>query len=452
MLGAHIPQCDTNGNFNSRQVQGSTGYTWCVNQDGVEITNTRTGPGQTPIDCDNVPACLLSLFSATESGSGSLPQCEADGSYSLTQCSASTGACWCVNDGGVEVTSTRSRPGETRLNCTTIPCLRQAFDISQGVIVGSSIPQCETDGSYSARQCGPTGECWCVVPNTGVQIASTVRDAQDVQINCLDLPQCLQSLTSSSGLLGAYRPQCDSDGNYKSRQCHGSTGTCWCVDSTGTEILGTRGITASNSYDCDTVPSCLMMRHSDSGLLGSFTPSCNANGEFYPQQCHGSSGNCWCVNQAGSEITGTRTSPGEIPFDCDHVPLCLQQRTGTARKFGAIGAFRPKCEEDGSFSARQCSGSTGYCWCVSNTGVEIEGSRRAPGEYSISYDCSEYQEKTPSSTFGSPAAMGVLALGGIGVVGAGVFLFYRRRKVARSIVQKSDRDLSHTPLCEVSPM
>ncbi len=31
---------------------------------------------------------------------------------------------------------------------------------------------------------------------------------------------------------------------------------------------------------------------------------------------------------------------------------------------GLIGAFRPSCAEDGSFSEVQCHGSTGYCWCV----------------------------------------------------------------------------------------
>lgn len=29
-----------------------------------------------------------------------------------------------------------------------------------------------------------------------------------------------------------------------------------------------------------------------------------------------------------------------------------------------IGSFCPKCDDDGNFLPRQCSGSTGYCWCV----------------------------------------------------------------------------------------
>ena len=42
-------------------------------------------------------------------------------------------------------------------------------------------------------------------------------------------------------LLGAFVPKCKSDGTYEEKQCHGSTGHCWCVDSSsGVEIKGTR--------------------------------------------------------------------------------------------------------------------------------------------------------------------------------------------------------------------
>ena len=42
-------------------------------------------------------------------------------------------------------------------------------------------------------------------------------------------------------LLGAFKPQCKADGSYEEKQCHGSTGYCWCVESkTGKEIPGTK--------------------------------------------------------------------------------------------------------------------------------------------------------------------------------------------------------------------
>ena len=36
--------------------------------------------------------------------------------------------------------------------------------------------------------------------------------------------------------------------------------------------------------------------------------------------------------------------------------------------------FIPQCTEDCEWEPMQCSGSTGYCWCVDENGIEIEGS------------------------------------------------------------------------------
>lgn len=36
--------------------------------------------------------------------------------------------------------------------------------------------------------------------------------------------------------LGVYHPQCTVDGAYEAKQCHGSTGYCWCVDQDGHKI------------------------------------------------------------------------------------------------------------------------------------------------------------------------------------------------------------------------
>jgi hypothetical protein len=44
-------------------------------------------------------------------------------------------------------------------------------------------------------------------------------------------------LRNSNLRLGAYRPQCTGAGFYRSKQCHGSTGYCWCVSPHGTRRL-----------------------------------------------------------------------------------------------------------------------------------------------------------------------------------------------------------------------
>ncbi|XP_045071400.1 testican-3-like isoform X1 [Coregonus clupeaformis] len=57
---------------------------------------------------------------------------------------------------------------------------------------------------------------------------------------------CWSELTSinkkqaGEKLLGQYLPVCDAEGYYRSHQCHGSSGQCWCVDRYGNEVAGSR--------------------------------------------------------------------------------------------------------------------------------------------------------------------------------------------------------------------
>ncbi|XP_009954128.1 PREDICTED: HLA class II histocompatibility antigen gamma chain, partial [Leptosomus discolor] len=37
------------------------------------------------------------------------------------------------------------------------------------------------------------------------------------------------------------------------------------------------------------------------------------------------------------------------------------------------GHFRPQCDENGDYLPKQCSASTGYCWCSYKNGTRIEG-------------------------------------------------------------------------------
>ena len=51
---------------------------------------------------------------------------------------------------------------------------------------------------------------------------------------------------------GVYIPECTATGEYKPKQCHPSTASCWCVDSTtGEEIKGTRKTRLEGEVTCD---------------------------------------------------------------------------------------------------------------------------------------------------------------------------------------------------------
>lgn len=48
-VGQYIPTCDENGAYEPMQCHGSTGYCWCVDRNGQEISGTRSGPGSRPM-------------------------------------------------------------------------------------------------------------------------------------------------------------------------------------------------------------------------------------------------------------------------------------------------------------------------------------------------------------------------------------------------------------------
>ncbi|XP_049423663.1 galactose-specific lectin nattectin-like [Epinephelus fuscoguttatus] len=68
---------------------------------------------------------------------------------------------------------------------------------------------------------------------------------------------------------------------------------------------------------------CDYARQEGINIMGAFIPQCDAHGNFLPQQCSDSTGNCWCVNIiTGEEIPNTRTPLGAVPVNCDREFYC----------------------------------------------------------------------------------------------------------------------------------
>ena len=63
---------------------------------------------------------------------------------------------------------------------------------------------------------------------------------------------CHVKLASTpKNLLGADAPECNADGTFKTKQCHSSSGYCWCVDpATGSEIQGTKKGPSEEEVEC----------------------------------------------------------------------------------------------------------------------------------------------------------------------------------------------------------
>jgi hypothetical protein len=60
LIGAFVPQCEEDGSYSSVQCWFSTGYCWCVNADGIEITGTSIQSWLGIPDCGSTQdACTL---------------------------------------------------------------------------------------------------------------------------------------------------------------------------------------------------------------------------------------------------------------------------------------------------------------------------------------------------------------------------------------------------------
>uniref|UniRef100_A0A3P8UJ13 Thyroglobulin type-1 domain-containing protein n=1 Tax=Cynoglossus semilaevis TaxID=244447 RepID=A0A3P8UJ13_CYNSE len=104
-------------------------------------------------------------------------------------------------------------------------------------------------------------------------------------------------------------------------------------------------------------------------------PSCTSSGAFQEVQCH--SGECWCVDSRGQEVTGSRTS-GQRPR-CPS--RCEKEQAAALRVRGSLAAG---CDSDGLFIPLQCDETS--CWCVSVDGQEVGGTR-TPQETQLKPSC-----------------------------------------------------------------
>jgi len=52
---------------------------------------------------------------------------------------------------------------------------------------------------------------------------------------------------------------------------------------------------------------------------------------------------------------------------------CCEAADIATENCGGLGCYIPQCTEDCEWESMQCWSSTGYCWCVDEEGIEVEG-------------------------------------------------------------------------------
>ncbi|XP_075049415.1 nidogen-2 [Mixophyes fleayi] len=388
-------QCQPGGGLNYTCVCAS-GYQGdgrdCTDVDECDVGLANCGQNT---QCLNIPGsfrceCLPGhVFSAdgrncVSSGGGSFGNPCEDGTHT---CNTATSHCVPRGDGvfTCECFPGYVRSGESCIDVNECTERRCHSDATCTNLPGSFSCQCNQGYTGDGFQC------------------TQAPDYRPQPTSCLEKRRSLLGEGSPRGPRpGLFVPECDSEGNYSPLQCHGSTGYCWCVNKEGEEIEGTRTSPGRGPPRCgapeDQTPStpCLEKRRALQGFhprgarpVGVFVPECDEEGNYVPQQCHSSTGHCWCVDQNGVEVDGTRRAPGRGVPPCS-IPeptqrpqtMCERWKQSLLDHYGGSPSaehYIPQCDAYGDFSPLQCHGNSGYCWCVGKDGREIEGSRTQPG-------------------------------------------------------------------------
>lgn len=134
---------------------------------------------------------------------------------------------------------------------------------------------------------------------------------------------CLQ------GFMGDGRTCRDVD-ECQATQCHENA---FCINTPGSFTCQCNAGYYGDGFHCSTDGKTRCQLHRENALSsggvgprgprplpGQFVPTCDAQGEYEPMQCHDSIGQCWCVDRDGQEISGSRTGPGTFPECPDQGP------------------------------------------------------------------------------------------------------------------------------------
>ncbi|NXK02396.1 THYG protein, partial [Herpetotheres cachinnans] len=109
---------------------------------------------------------------------------------------------------------------------------------------------------------------------------------------------------------------------------------------------------------------------------------------FRTVQCSRNGLSCWCVDENGTEVPGSKQNG--YPISCLSFCQLQRQRILVSRYINSSSiSYIPQCLDSGAFDAVQCDTKLGQCWCVDPEGMEIYGTRqrgkptRCPGNCEI---------------------------------------------------------------------
>ncbi|CAG9789094.1 unnamed protein product [Diatraea saccharalis] len=281
---------------------------------------------------------------------GSVIGCDADldcpGGHSCTSSRRSSAAVCCpenYSDNSTDSESTESNLESCSVEAEALCGMNTTISCPEG--------SCGNDLVCCSANCGPI----CVDPAKMRLQTDRVDDTPTMCEYLRDFDEKMEG-TVDGMKLALPPPSCQSDGSFAPQQC--ANGRCWCVDSFGTEIPETSTNNAS-SVDCDKALALHTAAESGSPPSWTWVPTCKDDGSYETVQCKGTDKTCWCVDSAGNEIAGTRTSnstpncnkPAECPAaGCNEEEICVHGRELDSKGCPTCVCRDPcseaKCRED----------------------------------------------------------------------------------------------------------
>ncbi|KAM8966804.1 thyroglobulin, partial [Pelodytes ibericus] len=250
---SYVPQCKDSGEFEPLQCDHGLGQCWCVDAEGMEIYGTRQvgRPMQCPQSCQIRDRRILHGV-----GEKVPPHCSESGEFLPVQCKLVNTTDKMIVD---VVTTFSSFPNAFR----SFTSLRQSFPEISGYCNCADILGRELAGTGLELL---LGEVYDTVfagqsPSRSFSETSVYRILQrrflGVQLITSGRFRCPKTCEvqrfAASQLGDVYIPSCADNGDFQSVQCQVG-GQCWCVDSKGREIYGSRVQgklpNCNNNQDC----------------------------------------------------------------------------------------------------------------------------------------------------------------------------------------------------------
>ncbi|XP_069478248.1 thyroglobulin [Ambystoma mexicanum] len=191
-------------------------------------------PESVGVDLNDVIKAVLESRECAETSSAIfVPACDKDGRYEEVQCLA--GECWCVDALGNQLPGSKVQGEHPKCptECEKTQKRLKVMKRSQPAGFEMFVPSCTSDGQFLPVQCAGK-KCFCVdtegraLPGTERTTGESIQCPSSCQLTAgQSFLKIVQLLLSSPGavppLSGVYIPQCSAGGAWRRVQCNGPT-------------------------------------------------------------------------------------------------------------------------------------------------------------------------------------------------------------------------------------